>query len=281
MGLALNLMVEKSGKLVRSCICRTKPSKLPIIFHELRYAPAAETNATIYGKGSSQSGIDFEKLYMQSIKKYCNSATVQDCPLKTLKGKKKTIVVESIANTKEIKLESSVHSNHHNFQAVNWSMLSNGTSEKELLALDNEFKHLKPLEQDTVFYRGTHRTVGEDRITNREYDTIWNAEVGDIIQPHSFYAYTGTQDNLRFVSRGYAYTGDPNKCRAMLIEIRTPKGSRISVNKEHGGEGVFPRNAKYRLISKETKIVNNPIAYIEGESPTYPREHVVLEYIPN
>ena len=178
------------------------------------------------------------------------------------------------------------HSFHHYFQSVNHKI---GTEmpedvlvkfEKELAELDEEFKHLKPLEKEEKFWRATHlRLFCLGDSMNNEYNIIWNAQVGDIIQPQCFYPYTSTHGG-RHVAATMAYTGNINSARAMLMEIRAPKGSRISINDEHSGEAVFPRNAKFRLISKETKEVNNPIAWVDGEAPTFPREEVVLEYIP-
>ena len=115
---------------------------------------------------------------------------------------------------------------------------------------------------------------------NNEYNIIWNAQVGDIIQPQCFYPYTSTKSG-RHLAAKMAYTGDIKSSRAMLIKIRAPRGAKISINNEHSGEAVFPRNAKYRLISKETKVVDNPVAWCDGEAPTFPREEVVLEYIPD
>ena len=105
------------------------------------------------------------------------------------------------------------------------------------------------------------------------------ANIGDIIQPFPGYAYTATRDNYTFASR-YAWTGDPNKAKAMLLEIHTPKGAKISVNREHGGEGVFPRNAKYRVISKTNVEVKNHPMLVEDCGETFPRQHIILEYIP-
>ena len=152
--------------------------------------------------------------------------------------------------------------------------------EKELAELDEEFKHLKPLEKEGEFWRATHlRLFCLGSSTNNEYNIIWNAQIGDIIQPQCFYPYTSTMSG-RHLAATMAYTGNTKVARAMLMKIKAPKGSRISINDEHSGEAVFPRNAKYRLISKETKEVNNPIAWVDGEAPTFPREEVVLEYIP-
>ena len=195
---------------------------------------------------------------------------------------------DTLKLTTKKKALNKAHSFHHQFQSINHQIgLTNMSKEefvkfeKQLADLDEEFEYLIPLEKEEEFWRATHlRLFSPGSRLNNEYNIIWNAQVGDIIQPQSFYPYTSTKSG-RHLAAKMAYTGDIKSSRAMLIKIRAPRGAKISINDEHSGEAVFPRNAKYRLISKETKEVNNPIAWIDGEAPTFPREEVVLEYIPD
>ena len=96
--------------------------------------------------------------------------------------------------------------------------------------IDKEMSELPPLEKDCVFYRG----VGPKRVPS-----IINGNIGDIVVPDNGYAYHGFQRSLatEFSSE-------------LILEVKTPKGARISRNMENGGEAVFPRNAEYKILSK-------------------------------
>ena len=63
-----------------------------------------------------------------------------------------------------------------------------------------------------------------------------NGKVGDIVVPDKGYAYAAT-------TRDYANEYNSG----VILSIRTPKGARIS---RAGDEAVFPRNAKYKILSK-------------------------------
>lgn|GEM_PF-3441564 len=101
---------------------------------------------------------------------------------------------------------------------------------EEMKQIDKALQALPPLEKDCVFYRG----IGERFIP----DSIINGKVGDIVVPDNSYAYTAFNRELANRFGGHQYI------------IRTPKGTKVSRNMEHGGEAVFPRNAEYRIISK-------------------------------
>lgn len=159
------------------------------------------------------------------------------------------------------------HSSHHYFHGWNGNVKNMIKRDKGCLAdIDEEFKHLIPQDHECIVYRGRSRRTGD--VLQADFDIIKNAKTGDIIVPHDAYSYTGFNKGLASNWAGY---GD--EIESMMMEIRTPAGARLSCNMEHGGEAVFPRNAKYKLVSKETQTITG----IDGKE--YPQEYVVLEYI--
>ena len=148
----------------------------------------------------------------------------------------------------------------------------------DLLDSNIAFTKLTPQPRDCVAYRGVNRRIGTAR---QDFDVINAAKIGDTIVPTRGFAYAA-HDKLGtkpYLGNPYDYKGkiefDP-----MLIEYRIPKGSQISSNMEHGGEVVFPALSKYKLISKETRLIEK-LDYLTGKViGSYPYKHVVLEYIP-
>ncbi len=112
--------------------------------------------------------------------------------------------------------------------------ISNNTDNKRLLEnmrkIDKEMSELPPLEKDCVFYRG----VGQ-----KDVPSIINGNIGDVVIPDNGYAYYGFNRSLAAEFSG-----------GVILEVKTPKGARISRNMEHDGEAVFPRNAEYKILSK-------------------------------
>ena len=66
----------------------------------------------------------------------------------------------------------------------------------------------------------------------------------------------------------------------MLIEYRIPKGSQISSNMEHGGEVVFPALSKFKLISREDRLIEQLDYHTGTVIGSEPYKRVILEYIP-
>ena len=112
--------------------------------------------------------------------------------------------------------------------------ISNNTDNKRLLEnmrkIDKEMSELPPLEKDCIFYRG----VGQKHVPS-----IMNGNIGDVVIPDNGYAYYGFNRSLANEFSG-----------GVILEVKTPKGARISRNMEHDGEAVFPRNAEYKILSK-------------------------------
>jgi len=122
--------------------------------------------------------------------------------------------------------------------------------------IDESFEKLAPLDRDIVCYRGRGKNILASSF-NRDFDVIEAAKAGDIIVPDRAYSYAAADKE---VARNWAVN--------MMYEIRVPKGAKVSRNKEHGGEVIFPRGAKYRLISKEKDkfgILNVVLEYILPE----------------
>lgn len=150
---------------------------------------------------------------------------------------------------------------------------------KRLLEKNVKFTTLTPQPRDCVAYRGANRRIGA---TRQDYDTINSAKIGDIITPTRGYAYASHYkfDTYQYMGSPYSAFDGSVKFEPMLIEYRIPKGSQISSNTEHGGEVVFPALSKYKLLSREEKLIEK-LDHLTGQPiGSYPYKHVVLEYIP-
>ena len=149
----------------------------------------------------------------------------------------------------------------------------------ERLLEDNvAFTRLTPQPRDCVAYRGVNRYIGDPR---QDFDVINSANVGDTIVPTRGFAYGAHHKvgTYQYLGSPYNYEGKL-KFEPMLIEYRIPKGSQISSNMEHGGEVVFPALSKYKLLSKETRLIEELDRRSGNVIGSYPYKHVVLEYIP-
>lgn len=149
---------------------------------------------------------------------------------------------------------------------------------KNLLETNVKFTKLTPQPRDCVAYRGTCRRIGEAR---QDFDVIDSAKIGDIITPTRGFAYGAHRKfgTFPYLGSPFDYKGNLT-FEPMLIEYRIPKGAKVSSNMEHGGEVVFPGLSKYKLLSKETRLIEK-LDYQSGNAVgSYPYKHVVLEYIP-
>jgi len=150
---------------------------------------------------------------------------------------------------------------HHDIQGLNGgirkasTMQNNGqaldSNQIELLrSVDDAFESLTPLDKDHIFYRGMSEQVMPCmKKFNKALEVFDSARVGDIIIPDSGCAYTACSKKMASNwAKGLVYDGSVG--RRVMLKIRAPKGAKISCNLEHGGEGLFPRNAQYRVLSK-------------------------------
>ena len=152
---------------------------------------------------------------------------------------------------------------------------------KELLEQNIKFTELTPQPKDCIAYRGTMRYIGESR---QDFDIINAASIGDTIVPTRGFAYGAhyKMGTYKYLGGGpYDYKGNLT-FENMMIEYRIPKGAQISSNMEHEGEVVFPALSKFKLLSKDTRLIEKLVW--KGDIPivvgSHPYKHVVLEYIP-
>ena len=149
---------------------------------------------------------------------------------------------------------------------------------KDLLEQNIKFTKLAPQPQNCTAYRGTCRYIGEAR---QDFDIINSANIGDTIVPTRGFAYGAHHKfgTYQYLGSPYDYKGNL-VFEPMLIEYKIPKGAQISSNMEHGGEVVFPALSKYKLLSKDARLIEQ-LDYNTGNViGSHPYKHVVLEYIP-
>lgn len=116
--------------------------------------------------------------------------------------------------------------------------------------VDAEFRRLTgQLLPRRKYYRGIADSSYEE---HEGLKVLHEAKVGDAVCPDRGYAFASRQ---RGIGQDYAFINDPawaNRPR-MLLEIRTPIGSKLSHNSSHLGEVVFPRNAQFKVLKKEER----------------------------
>ena len=129
---------------------------------------------------------------------------------------------------------------------------------ERMLKMDEEFKKLPPVIFAQKYYRGI---MGEN---NEGVKILQKANTGDIVTPDSGYAFiTKSKD----VAEGYArYLDNSAGGENVFMEIKIPRGAKISRNPFHLREAVMPRNAKFEVLDKQ-----------EQEGLT----KVILKYIPS
>lgn len=127
---------------------------------------------------------------------------------------------------------------------------------REMKICDRQFERLLPNWMPRRYYRGI--------IDNEGTEIINGAKPGDTIMPDYGYAYATTSKEVaKGFATGHSYDGqDP--ARHVLMEIKTPIGTRISKNPFHLREVVFPRKARYQLIEKSANdgVTNAILKYI-------------------
>ena len=129
---------------------------------------------------------------------------------------------------------------------------------ERMLKMDEEFKKLPPVIFAQKYYRGI---MGEN---NEGVKILQKANQGDIVMPDSGYAFiTKSKD----VADSYArYLDNSAGGENVFMEIKIPRGAKISRNPFHLREAVMPRNAKFEVLDKQ-------------EQEGLPK--VILKYIPS
>ena len=135
----------------------------------------------------------------------------------------------------------------------------------ECRVLDKAIELSEPLETGQTFYRGVS-SVGKvsgscEELNDAFIDRLINSEIGDIISDKGYSYFSTNADTLEI------YANNKGKKNARMI-IQVPKGAKVKLGKKalkEGKEGIFPRNAQFRVIEK-AKMVNGV-------------PEIVLEYI--
>lgn len=129
---------------------------------------------------------------------------------------------------------------------------------ERMLKMDEEFKKLPPVIFAQKYYRGI---MGKN---NEGVQILQKANQGDIVMPDRGYAFiTKSKD----VADSYArYLDNSAGGENVFMEIKIPRGAKISRNPFHLREAVMPRNAKFEVLDKQ-----------EQEGLT----KVILKYIPS
>ena len=135
----------------------------------------------------------------------------------------------------------------------------------ECRVLDKVIELSEPLETGQTFYRGVS-SVGKvsgscEELNDAFIDRLINSEIGDIISDKGYSYFSTNADTLEI------YANNKGKKNARMI-IQVPKGAKVKLGKnalKDGKEGIFPRNAQFRIIEK-AKMVNGV-------------PEIVLEYI--
>ena len=129
---------------------------------------------------------------------------------------------------------------------------------ERMLKMDEEFKKLPPVIFAQKYYRGI---MGEN---NEGVKILQKANQGDIVMPDRGYAFiTKSKD----IADSYArYLDNSAGGENVFMEIKIPRGAKISRNPFHLREAVMPRNAKFEVLDKQ-----------EQEGLT----KVILKYIPS
>lgn len=146
--------------------------------------------------------------------------------------------------------------------------------------VNSDFLKLEPQPYACTAYRGRSRRIGTQ--LGSDFDIIEKAKIGDEIVPTGGFAYAAHHKfgTYQYMGSPYDYLGN-TKFEPMMIEYRIPKGAQVSSNMEHDGEVVFPALSKFKLVSKETRLIEQ-LDYKTGNPiGSYPYKHVVLEYIPD
>lgn|SRR5574344_316230 len=173
-------------------------------------------------------------------------------------------------------------SNHGILNSFNYMLINGATTEKLSQVLpfyhnrcvkdiikstDIEFRRLKPIPEKITVYR----CVGEKPDFFSEYKLYkkrFNIKKGDVINMQE-YAYSASDTN-------YAKVYIPNE-KGIMYEISVPKGARVSLTGEikdgfmpAGNECVFPRNSKFKCLSRsvdEKGLAHVKLEYILPDEP--------------
>ena len=124
---------------------------------------------------------------------------------------------------------------------------------KMIKYIDRAFKTLPPTKQDLTLWRGINEPDSfchKERI--EKFNSRFDAKAGDIIYMPE---YAFSSDDKKYSK---CYTSSPNAKRAILYEIETPTGSKISQANNY----IFPRSSKFECLDNTEIIENEKIYHI-------------------
>ena len=267
----LNFMVKKgTGELVTSSLLRTKP-KIPMNTKGLKYVP--ELKADTYVK-KIETWFDSEG----HITPFAKRGETEVVGHHGFNGWNSN---ETIEDAMRIFKEKHPDANQEKtLMALERTKKRIAESNIDKISVNDSFLSLKPQPYASTAYRGRQRKIGSQ--LGSDFDIIDKAKVGDEIVPTGGFAYAAHHKfgTYQYMGSPYDYMGNV-KFEPMLIEYKIPKGAQVSSNMEHGGEVVFPALSKFKLISKETRYIEQLDVKTGDPIGSYPYKHVVLEYIPD
>lgn len=129
--------------------------------------------------------------------------------------------------------------------------------------IDEQFKGLHGLNKDKVFYRGIQIDKDWPATHSKKFgfDILTSTPIGEKVMPDYGYAYASES---KAVAEQFGGKSLFESVENLIMEINTPKGSKVSYINAHGGEGLFPRMSEFILKSR----TKNEKGY-----------HVVMDYI--
>lgn len=264
--LAFNFMVERGGKLAKSFLC-TKPQKTVTNTIGLKFNPELKADTLV-------KKIETWADPTEHVTPYIKEGETMVKGHHSFHGANDFYNQSFEQLLKEIKPFKDADPVFYKESIDFYNKMT-----KRLLNRNSEFTKVLRQPRNCTAYRGVVRNIGE---TRQDFDVINAANIGDTIVPTRGFAYAA---HHKFGT--FQYIGSPYDClgnikyEPMLIEYRIPKGAQVSSNMEHGGEVVFPALSKYKLLSKETKLIEKLDIKTGNAVGSYPYKHVVLEYIPD
>ena len=131
------------------------------------------------------------------------------------------------------------------------------TGREMITRTDFQFRSLIPTEQEIISYRGISKKPDFFKVESKLYKKILNCKKNDIITMNE-YAYSA--EDIEYAKR-FA----PND-EGILYRMKIPPKARVS---RYGGEIVFPRNSKFKVLNKEKQgnLTIFDVEYILPQEP--------------
>ena len=135
---------------------------------------------------------------------------------------------------------------------------------KMIKYIDRAFKTLPPIKKDMTLWRGVGEPLSAyEKKRMKRFNSCFNIKQGDFIYMPE---YAFASENKKY-SKTYSIAK-----RAILYEIETPAGSKISQNYHY----IFPRGSKFECLENSEVVVNGvtyhniKLRYIKPEEKDSP-----------